>query len=189
MRMQERGRQMNLWAVPGHQLRTKTVLVASAAAVLIIIGASMPWVSAPEQFYREVDRLARESGVHGVYAIAGAVLVLALTGYFLISEQWQHIKLLSILILVVALGVTYIAVTDLVYIQTELLNDPELVASFERLGTSGEWERLVDDPELSKSISVAPGMYVTLVACGLLAASGGYSTFRSFLPDPVRKEV
>ena len=187
--MFERGQPVNLWAVPGHQLRTKTVLVAFAAAVLMIVGASLPWVSAPEQFYQEVDRLARESGVHGVYAIAGAVVVLVLIGYFLISEQWQHIKLLSILILAVALGVAYIAATDLAYIRTDLLNDPALVAYFERLGTAGEWNRLVDDPELSKSISVAPGLYITLVACGILGACAGFSTYRSFLPDPVRKDA
>ena len=159
---------MNLWAVPGHQLRTKTLVAACAGAVLLIIGASMPWVSAPEELYQDVDRLARESGVHGVYAIAGSVLVLVLIGYFLISEQWQHIKLLSILILVVGLGATYIAVTDLVYIQTDLPGDLKRVIDFDASG----------------SISVAPGLYVTIVACGLLAASGGYSTFRSFLPDP-----
>ncbi len=163
---------MNLWAVPGHQLRTRIFLVAFAGAVLLIIGAAMPWVSAPEEFYQEVDRLARESGVHGVYAIAGAVLVLALIVYFLISEQWQHIKLLSILIVVVALGAAYIAVTDLVYIQTDLLGD---------LILEGEAQE-------SASVSVAPGLYITLVACGLLAASGAYSTFRSFLPDPAGKE-
>lgn len=164
---------MNLWAVPGHQLRTRTMLVAFAASVLIIIGASMPWVAAPEEFYQEVDRLARESGAHGVYAIAGSVLVLVLIGYFLISEQWQHIKLLSILVLVVAVGVTYIALTDLVYIQTDLL---------------GDLERVIDS-EAPGSVSVAPGLYVTLVACGLLAVSGAYSTLRSFLPDPVSKEI
>ena len=164
---------MNLWAVPGHQLRTRTMLVAFVAAVLIIIGASMPWVTAPEEFYQEVDRLARESGVHGVYAIAGSVLVLVLIGYFLISEQWQHIKLLSILILIVALGATYIAATDLVYIQTELLGD---------LILEGEAQESV-------SVSVAPGLYITLVACGLLAACGGFSTYRSFLPDPAGKEA
>ncbi len=171
--MQERGRRMNLWAVPGHQLRTKTLVVAFAAAVLLIVGASMPWVSAPEEFYQEVDRLARESGVHGVYAIAGAVLVLALIVYFLISEQWQHIKLLSILILIVALGATYITATDLVYIQTELLGDLKL---------EGEAQE-------SFSVSAAPGLYITLVACGILAACGAYSTFRSFLPDPASNEA
>ena len=173
MGTQERGRQVNMWALPGHQLRTKTLLVAFGGAVLLIVGASMPWVSAHEQFYLEVDRLARESGVHGVYAIAGAVLVLALIVYFLISEQWQYIKLLSILILVVALGATYIAVTDLVYIQTDLLGDLKLDS----------------DAEESVSISLAPGLYITLVACGVLAVSGGYSTLRSFLPDPAGREA
>lgn len=169
----ERGRRVNLWALPGNRLRTKTLLMASAGAVLLIVGASMPWVSAHEQFYLEADRLARESGVHGVYAIAGAVLVLVLTGYFLISEQWQYIKLLSILILVVALGAIYIAVTDLVYIQSDLLGDLKLDS----------------DDIRSASISLAPGLYITLVACGVLAAGGAYSTFRSFLPDPASREA
>ena len=101
------------------------------------------------------------------------MLVLALIVYFMISEQWQHIKLLSILIVVVAVGATYIGVTDLVYIQSDLLADLQLDG----------------DAQESASVSVAPGLYITLVACGVLAASGGYSTFRSIKPDPAGKEA
>ena len=179
---------MNPWDSPTNAIRTRTLTVAVVATLLVFVGSFMPWVAAPAQFLAEVSTSATGGGRDGIFTISLAVISFVTLVVLLIGDDWERIKLVSIVVLALGLAGTAIGINDYVYIQSELLTDPELAESFPDMETTIAWREFVDDLERGGSVSVGAGLYVVLVGSGILVASAAFSTYMSFRRAPVRQE-